>query len=40
MYLGLDQKPDAKAAFQKAITLTNSQSEKLLLLEKIGLCEE
>ena len=39
MYLGLDQKPDAKAAFQKAITLTNSQSEKLLLLEKIGLCE-
>jgi len=38
MYLGLDQKPDAKAAFQKAITLTNSQSEKLLLLAKIGLC--
>jgi RNA polymerase sigma-70 factor (ECF subfamily) len=40
MYLGLDQKPDAKAAFQKAVKLTNSQSEKLLLLEKISQCEE
>jgi RNA polymerase sigma-70 factor (ECF subfamily) len=40
MYLGLNQKPDAKAAFQKAIALTNSQSEKLLLFEKIGQCED
>ena len=40
MYLGLDQKSDAKAAFQKAVALTNSQSEKLLLLEKIGQCEQ
>ena len=40
MYLGLDQKPDAKTAFQKAVALTNSQSEKLLLFEKIGQCEQ
>ncbi len=40
MYLGLDQKLPAKMAFQKAVALTNSQSEKLLLIEKIGQCEQ
>ena len=40
MYLGLDQKLNAKLAFQKAAALTNSQSEKLLLFEKIGQCDQ
>ncbi len=40
MYLELDQKLNAKLAFQKAVALTNSQSEKLLLFEKIGQCEQ
>jgi RNA polymerase sigma-70 factor (ECF subfamily) len=38
MYLELQEKENAKAYFEKAIRLTNSQIEKQLLLEKISLC--
>jgi RNA polymerase sigma-70 factor (ECF subfamily) len=38
MYFDLHQKEDAKNYFEKALKLTNSQTEKQLLLEKISLC--
>jgi RNA polymerase sigma factor (sigma-70 family) len=38
MYFDLQQKDNAKACFEKAYQLTNSQTEKQLLLEKIGSC--
>lgn len=38
MYLDLQQKENAKSYFEKALRLTNSQTEKQLLLEKISLC--
>jgi len=38
MYFDLEQKESAKNYFEKAIQLTNSQTEKQLLLEKISLC--
>ena len=38
MYFDLQQKETAKKYFEKAYQLTNSQSEKKLLLEKIGVC--
>jgi RNA polymerase sigma factor (sigma-70 family) len=38
MYFELEQKRNAKMYFEKAFQLTPSQTEKQLLLEKIGLC--
>jgi RNA polymerase sigma factor (sigma-70 family) len=38
MYFELQEKENAKIYFEKAIRLTNSQTEKQLLLEKISLC--
>jgi len=38
MYFDLQQTENAKACFEKAYQLTNSQTEKQLLLEKIGMC--
>jgi RNA polymerase sigma-70 factor (ECF subfamily) len=38
MYFDLQQKESAKSCFEKAFRLTNSQTEKQLLLEKISLC--
>lgn len=38
MYFELQEKENAKTYFEKAIRLTNSQTEKQLLLEKISLC--
>lgn len=38
MYFDLQQKGNAKSCFEKAFRLTNSQTEKQLLLEKISLC--
>jgi RNA polymerase sigma-70 factor (ECF subfamily) len=38
MYFDLEQKENAKRYFEKALLLTNSQTEKQLLLEKICLC--
>lgn len=38
MYYDLAQKENAKKYFEKAFSLTDSQSEKQLLLEKIGMC--
>jgi RNA polymerase sigma-70 factor (ECF subfamily) len=38
MYLELEEKENAKKFFEKAIRLTNSQTEKQLLFEKISLC--
>jgi predicted RNA polymerase sigma factor len=38
MYFGLHEKQNAKIYFEKAFDLTNSQTEKQLLLEKISLC--
>lgn len=38
MYFDLEQRENAKAFFEKALRLTNSQTEKQLLREKIGLC--
>ena len=38
MYFDLQQKENAKSCFEKALRLTNSQSEQQLLLEKISLC--
>jgi len=38
MYFDLHQKENAKKYFEKAYNLTDSQSERQLLLEKISLC--
>jgi RNA polymerase sigma factor (sigma-70 family) len=38
MYFELQEKENARTYFEKAILLTNSQTEKQLLLEKISLC--
>jgi RNA polymerase sigma factor (sigma-70 family) len=38
MYFDLHEKENAKTYFEKAFDLTNSQTEKQLLLEKISLC--
>lgn len=38
MYFDLQQKENAKTCFEKALRLTDSQTEKQLLLEKINLC--
>ncbi|MBL7739509.1 MAG: sigma-70 family RNA polymerase sigma factor [Chitinophagaceae bacterium] len=38
MYFELEQKENAKNYFKKAFRLTHSQTERQLLLEKIGLC--
>jgi RNA polymerase sigma factor (sigma-70 family) len=38
MYFDLQEKENAKIYFEKAFDLTNSQTEKQLLLEKIRLC--
>lgn len=39
MYLELQEKTAAKPYFEKALTLTPSQTEQQLLLKKIGLCQ-
>ena len=38
MYFELEQKENAKLYFEKAFQLTLSQTERQLLLDKIGLC--
>jgi RNA polymerase sigma-70 factor (ECF subfamily) len=38
MYFEMENKVAAKTYFEKAITLTQSQAEKQLLFQKIGLC--
>lgn len=38
MYFELDEKENARTYFEKAISLTQSQSEIHLLREKINLC--